>query len=485
MKITCQVLSAEERKRLHTASLEVLSQTGMNIETEAMLAALEKKGAAVDWTSRTVRFPGKLVENAITENKRQIESGKKLHLLNGVTSEKSDTPGIQAKLSGGCEHFFAWESQAINPASAKALLSFVRIGEKIPEINFVGNPVVLKEDIEGNKLEERMRRVQTAALVAKHTRKVGSMEVWSEKEIELMIELGTVVRGSREAFFNNPCFITAKETVSPLFLDKNAGDVLLGFAKRGLPCTIIPMPITGMSTPVTMLGNAVVGNAEILGTLTAIKAVYPEALVGGGTISGVLDMKTTLASFSAPEAILQDIAIGEVHEHLYGLNYLVGTGYTDAKVPNQQLVAEKTMKFLFTYLSGRATYPVGLVNAGALFSIEQALVDLEICRYLHAHFESTFDFSALPEVVQVIKNVGIRGNTLGEEHTINHFKEIWFPELMDRTAFASIDENRKNDIYAHAHERVHTLLSGDSFWHIETEKEREINSIVAAAEKVL
>jgi trimethylamine--corrinoid protein Co-methyltransferase len=485
MQVSFQVLSGTEREQIHAASLEVLSSVGMKIETKQMREALAKRGASVDEAAETVRFPEKLVEETIAENKRQVASGKKLHLMNGVTSEKSDRSGIQAKISGGCELFFDWEKNEIKPATAQALLSFIRLGEKIPEVDFVGNPIVMKEDLKGNKLEERMRRVKTAALIAKNTRKVGSMEVWDEREIDLFVEMGTVARGSREAFEDSPCLVTAKETISPFFLDKNAGDVLLGFAKRGLPCTIIPMPITGMSTPVTMAGNAVVGNAEILGVMAAVKAVYPEAVVGGGTISGIMDMQTSVASFSAPEAVLQDIAIAEVHEHLYGLNYLIGTGYTDAKYPNSQLLAEKTAKFLFTYLSGRYTYPIGLLNAGALFSAEQALVDLELCRYIHGHFENRFDFSALREIVQVIKDTGIRGNTIGEQHTFDHFRENWFPSIMDRTAFSTIEENSRQEIYRRAHEKAAQLLAGDDFWRIEPEKEKEIDAIVKKADQIL
>jgi trimethylamine:corrinoid methyltransferase-like protein len=118
------------------------------------------------------------------------------------------------------------------------------------------------------------------------------------------------------------------------------------------------MPLTGMSSPATKLGNAIVCNAEILGAITAVKAFHPEALVGGGAISGLLDMKTGVVSFSAPEAILQDIAVAEVHQRRYGFDFLIGSGYTDAKVPNSQVLAEKLSKFLFTYLSGRSSYPV-------------------------------------------------------------------------------------------------------------------------------
>jgi trimethylamine--corrinoid protein Co-methyltransferase len=388
-------------------------------------------------------------------------------------------------LSGGCEQYLDWNTQGLLEADAGALIRHVRLGEMLPEVGFVGNTVVMKQDAEGRALDERLRRVKTASFIAAHTRKPGSMEVWDPKEIDYLVELGIIARGSEEAYRDNPCFVTAKETISPLFLDKGAGDILLEFARRELPCTVIPMPISGLSAPVTPLGNAVIGNAEFLGVLTALQAVCPDAPVGGGTISGVLDMKSGNVSFSAPEAILQDIAVAEVHEQLYGFNYLIGTGYTDARYPNPQLLAEKTMKFLFSYLTGRYSYPVGLLGGGSIFSEEQALVDLELCRYIHGHFREAAPAGSLEDTVALIHETGIRGSFLSGQDTLDHFRENWLWEVFDTGGFLSIDENRKQGLYSRAHEKIQELFAGGDFWEIDTAGRREIEKVVRHAEQVL
>jgi trimethylamine--corrinoid protein Co-methyltransferase len=299
------------------------------------------------------------------------------------------------------------------------------------------------------------------------------------------VEIGIIARGSRAAFLAHPCFVTAKETISPLFLDENASDILLALAARQLPCTIIPMPLTGLSSPATRLGNVIVGNAEILGVVTAVKAFHPEALVGGGTISGVLDMQTGVVSFSAPEAILQDIAIAEVHERLYGFDYLIGSGYTDAKYPNSQVLAEKTAKFLFTFLSGRTSYPIGLVNGGSVFSDLQCLVDLELCRYVQAHFSPFGDFGSTEELVDLIDRVGIQGNYVEQDHTLKHFRENWLPALFDRSSFVSLDDSRAKDLYAQARERLRGMYAAGDFWELEPERQRAIDEVVHSAERAL
>ncbi len=473
MKLSLELLDHAASTRVHEASLEVLSRTGMTFESERLLAGLSRAGAQVDPRRRTARIPPSLVEEAISRTKALLASGKKLHLLNGVTSQKGATGGIEAKVSGGCEQYLDWEAKAVKPATARALLRCVRLGELLPEVTFVGNPIVMREEMDGTPVEERLRRVKTAALIARNTRKAGSMEVWSEKEIDFLVEIGTVARGSTQAFRDSPCFLTAKETISPLFLDRNAGDILVALAERELPCTVIPMPISGMSAPASPLGSVIVANAEILGVTTAIQSVCPEALVGAGVISGVMDMRAGTASFSAPEAVLQDIALAEVYSGLYGMDCLIGTGYTDAELPGSRATAEKMQKFLLGFLAGHTTYPVGLLRAGSVFSPEQALVDLELCRVIHDQFASRLDTGLLGAIVEVVHEAGIRGDSLGSDFTLKHFREF-------SAAARSTDE-----MYSAASERCAAVLAGTDFWEIESEKAREIEKIVRKAESVL
>jgi trimethylamine---corrinoid protein Co-methyltransferase len=485
MQTSFELLDKVQIDQVHRASLAVLNRTGMRLGCPRMLAALRASGARVDEGAGVVRFPERLVEDAIQETAALLRAGRKLHLLNGVTSEKKGNGGILAKVSGGCEQYYDWTTRTLKPGDAAAFLRFVRLGELLPEVDFVGNPVVMKTDMSGTPIREGMRRVKTAALLAANTRKVGSMEVWDPREIDFLVELGVIARGSREAFDAAPCLVTAKETISPLHLDGKAADILVSLARKGLPCTVIPMPICGMSSPVSPLGGVILANAEILGVLTAVRAVVPQALVGGGTISGVLDMRRGTASFSAPEAILMDLALAEVYERLYGAGFLVGAGYTDAKVPDSQVVAEKTLKFSCTHRSGRHTYPLGLVNGGSAFCEEQALVDLEICRAIHSHAADLGGFEQVSELVQLVEEVGIRGTFLDQEHTLAHFRDNWRAELFEASGYISGARGSNDELYQRAHERAEKLLAAADPWRIDPGSAREIDRVVSAAERTL
>ena len=57
VKTSIQVLSEEERIRVHEASLNILENTGVRVETTQGRRILEEAGAVVDGTSKVVKFP--------------------------------------------------------------------------------------------------------------------------------------------------------------------------------------------------------------------------------------------------------------------------------------------------------------------------------------------------------------------------------------------------------------------------------------------
>ena len=132
MKISFEVIAPEDARKVHETSLQVLSQTGMSFESEALVSGLTGAGAAVDSRRRVVRFPPALVEKTIENTRLLLASGKKLHLLNGVTSQRGASGGIEAKMGGGCELSLDWESQSVKPATARELLRCLRLGELLP-----------------------------------------------------------------------------------------------------------------------------------------------------------------------------------------------------------------------------------------------------------------------------------------------------------------------------------------------------------------
>jgi trimethylamine--corrinoid protein Co-methyltransferase len=428
-----RVLSRQAMESIHNKALDILEQVGMRIMYEGYFPALQAKGASVDLESHVVKFPRSFVEATILGVKTQIQNGDKQFLLNGVTSPHTEDDAIRLKFAGATIEFLDPLTNKVREPEENDLIRLIALGESIPEVKYVGNPVCYLRDSSGNKIPGPVQRIKTAAVVAKYTTKYGSNEVWNEKELDLLIELGTIVKGGREQFFKNPCFVTAKETIAPLLFPREDGRILYMLAEKNLPCTIIPMPLSGASSPVTIPANIAMTLAEVLGAMTCLRASFPKAMVGGGVLSGVMDMRRGVASFAAPETLLQDLGAANIFADLYGQNFAIGTGYIDAVLPGAQSAVEILARIAASHSIGHCYYPVGLLFGGKRWSPVQAYIGLEMAKYVHrCGMEITVNDEDIP--MDVIKAAGISGTFLDTDHTLENFRQnIWMTDLMERS----------------------------------------------------
>lgn len=484
MKVNLQVLEDKDLEKIHDFSLEVLQEPGMKMINDRMLNALSKKGAKVDLDKKIVKFTPEIINEAVDLIKSDYSKNRIPKYLNGVTSEKTEDKDIQAKFGGACIQYFDWDQKKYRDPEEMDLINMVKLGQALDEVKTVGNPVVYLKDKNSKPVDPKMQRVKTAALVAKYTNKPGPTEVWNKEELKYLIELGTIIRGSSDKYLDNPCFITAKETISPFILEEKAAEVLLALAEKDLPCIVIPMPISGVSSPVSLFSNIVIGNAEILATAAGIKAVYPDARIMGGIISGSMDMSTGTANFATPEATLQDIGIAEVHERLYGFNFGMG-GYIDAKYPGIQNAIEKEFKYIALALTGRFTYPVGLTNWGKCFSPEQAVVDIQIAQNIHRFLDGIV-IENENEILSLIREVGIGGSFLQKDHTLfNYKKYLTVSELFDHNLSSGYEDDIKSDLMIKANKKVKKILSRSDLYEIDRDRFLEIDRVVKRAESAL
>ena len=477
-------LDTRQMESIHRATLKVLQKTGLRVDCSDYYGPLESAGAKVNRDTGVVKFPCEIVEETIEYLRNQISCGRRQYLLNGVTNPRW-TPPLGCKFGGACIEYLDLEADIVRQPTEQDLIRLLQLGQALDGVGFVGNPVACLVDSNGNQVPGYMQRIKTAALVAKYTTKCGSTEVWNERELGLLIEIGRIVRGGSKEYQAQPCFITAKETIAPLQFPADDGRILLMLAQRHLPCTIIPMPLTGATSPCSVAGNIVIANAEILGVMTCIHAAVPEAMVGGGVISGVMDMASGSASFSAPETLLQDAGIAQLYDEFYGQDLATGTGYTDAKYPGVQSLAEKTYKMLAAAAQGRFNFPVGLLAGGKRFNAEQAVLDLEIA-------ESIIRFTTRQEVneetlaVDVIDQAGIGKEFISSEHTMKHFKKnLWHPPLSDHKCPGTLDADRQQDMLAAARDKVRQRWQRDDLYQIDEDRAKAIDEIVTKAERIL
>ena len=439
-----ELMNPQEMRFAHERTLDLLESPGLCIDHDGILDALEAKGATVDRAGRIVHLPEALIDRAARA------SAAWPCLLNddpaGVVAAEGER--IEAMLGKPLEFAFGGsglemvgeDGRSTRPVTYDDLERTVRFGNGHPRIKSVGGPPVLvTHDADGRELPAELRRIAGMAYMAKHSQKFGWNGIENPADVAFAARLGELLTGDAEAWRKSPFFLCCRCSVSPLRIDRSSAETLFELAQRSLPVALAPMPLAGGATPVTPASAILIANAEILGFIAAMWAVGTESPRSGLIISGAMDMHTTIASFSSPNAVLQDAGLAQLQSRFYGIPCGCCTDYIDAKYPGYQSGSERALKLATLAACGKISPSVGQLKSGLVCSPEQACLDIEAFDWMH-HFMGGIEVSEDSLCLDLIRERGIGGSFLDTDHTFEHFREeLFLPKLSDRSAHDTRD----------------------------------------------
>ncbi len=220
----------------------------------------------------------------------------------------------------------------------------------------------------------------------------------------------------------------------PLRWTHLALDVFLKSAGQKIPVTINGEPMAGVTGPVTLAGNIVVGNAEILAGIVVNQVLEPgRPVIYNLGLAHVFDMKHATAITGGPENGLLARASAEL-----GRYYTFPSSSwvsTESLFEDEQAAMEKMFGFLTHVSSGvNLLWGMGQLESEMTISLAQLVIDNEIIDFVR-RFQAGCAVDDEAISIDTIKDVGIAGNYLEHEHTLKHFREaIYHPQILNRAA---------------------------------------------------
>jgi trimethylamine--corrinoid protein Co-methyltransferase len=329
------------------------------------------------------------------------------------------------------------------------------------------------------------RDVYMAAELLKGTTKPAHLWVADGSSLRYILEIYEAVSGGKIEHRRKPLMAAFVEPISPLQFPTTGLEILETCAKEGLPIGFGPMAQSGATAPVTLAGTMAVENAEILAGITMAQIIGPGCPVCYGGIPHTMDMRTTMISFGSPEQGLMAVAMTQVAKY-HGLPVYVNVGIGDGKRVDAQSGLERGMTLLMGALAGADTFGhMGICGADQGASLEQLIVDDQMAAYVKRVLRG-FDVNEETLALDVVKKVGIGGNFLTEDHTADHFRrELWMPEGFDRHAWEEWWDGGAKTMAEWAREKKERILAHHEVEPIEPTLGKEIDRIVAAAQKEL
>jgi trimethylamine--corrinoid protein Co-methyltransferase len=476
-------LSEMEMESVHQAAVQVLDQAGMWIDSEEALNYLEGYGCRVDYNTRNVRFPPKVVQGAVDHMRQRYADANRVPQRMSVRYSElyfSTRPyrvhtDFSTNTGGFCVFIYDLEGRR-RPATMEDVRASIRLADALPNVDYMGLPVSAQE------IPSVVRPVVMAAELVKNTRKLGGVETFDRLDVEFITRIAEIAAGGAEELRRNPILVGYAEARSPLCIDRNMAEILMAYVKRGLPQSLDTMPNGGMTAPITPAGILVTGIAETLGGLILGYAVDPDAVMSVDIIASQADMRSGLYTYASFERMPLLAAGTQMINEYYGCPSGTHGGKTDACYPGVQAGMEKVMSILFPVLAGTiGVGTMGHLENAVTFSPQQLVIDNEIAGGVR-HMLKGFDVNEETLAVDVIKDIGPNGTYIEHEHTLHHLREIVFPSKMfDRLNWAGAFSQPVRGIEERAIQVAAELMQRDTEPVLTPEQERAIDQVVAEA----
>ena len=419
-----KVLSTEQIQKIHKATLDVLQHVGIQITEPQSLALLEEAGADISDTKR-IKIPPSVVEKAI----QQAPDNVLLYNRNGQQALQLTGTNIYYGAHGDCPSILDPVNSQRRNFLAEDAATIAKVCDYLPQIDFIS-----LNGFADDCLDPKCAVPLNFVKMVTNTTKPLGFSCDDEEVYDKVLDIAGIVAGGKEQLRQKPFLYHFCEPISPLVHGTPSLRKIIKSVESGIPVVYYPMPMVGTTAPCSFTGTLILANAESLTGLIITQLLEPGASFIYGGIPGIMDMRTTIYSYGAPEMLLMVKAMTDMAHH-YKLPMFGTAGCSDAKIVDQQAAIEATLSCHCAALSGaNLIHDIGFLDHAVVVSAEMMVLCDEIIAMIKQTL-SQFDVMENDMIIDLIDKVGPGGNYLAEEHTLANFRKNWSPTLMDRTRF--------------------------------------------------
>jgi trimethylamine--corrinoid protein Co-methyltransferase len=169
----------------------------------------------------------------------------------------------------------------------------------------------------------------------------------------------------------------------------------------------------------------------------------------------MLDMKTMIQPYCSPDAK----GVTHAMAHYYGLPSFGLGGASDAKLVDQQAAAEAALTLMVETLNGaNLIHDLGYLESGLCGSLAQLVVCDEIVGWME-HLFRPLEINDETLALHLIDEQGPEGYHVETDHTMAHFREHWYPGIIERGDYAQWQAQGSKTLGERAAERVDEILA--------------------------
>jgi trimethylamine--corrinoid protein Co-methyltransferase len=295
--------------------------------------------------------------------------------------------------------------------------------------------------------------------------------------------MASVIAGGKSKLKKRPICSLLLCTVAPLAQDRTGIEAALAFAEAGLPVGFQAMPTFGLTAPPYQASALAIGLAEVLSCCVLTQIAYPGTPNFISIVPGVIDPRSGDYHYASPYTQIANAASVQL-AHSNGLPILSGCtfGGSTYRLNSWQVGVENVyLQLLAVMAEADITLgPSGLIENGKLLQRERVLFDREIFQAIDI-ISSSIEVSDDTLAFDMIREIGPRGNFLGQMRTAKELHKLWPLSILFEKS--KVPEEKYQDPVEVAREAVDWILKNHHPAPLDEDVKQELRRIVAAADR--
>lgn len=298
MKARLDLLSKNDLKEIHNATLEVMSKTGILIDNERARAIFKKAGCDVNEKTKIVKMPASIVESALkTVPKKFTQYSRNGEFDLKMTSDGSNvyhmTFGVGTRMT---KYLGPGKYEMVN-STLNDLKKIATVTEQCENVHWFCSPVSGME-LAGQSVCRNLREFDA---IMSNSSKPIMLDPVAEHSKDYFEIIKICYGGDEEMAYKKPFIAPVSCPASPLQLDRCLCDIVLESVKYNFPISILSMAMSAASSPIYLAGTLVTQNAEVLAGIVLTQLAKPGNPNYYGSSTTAFDLRAGTAPVGSPE----------------------------------------------------------------------------------------------------------------------------------------------------------------------------------------
>ncbi len=246
---------------------------------------------------------------------------------------------------------------------------------------------------------------------------------------------------------------------SPLVYNRASCESIMEFAASGQPVALVSAPMSGITSPIHILGTIVQANTETLAGLCLAQCVRPGIPVLPSASLTYGNLKIASWECASPDTALMLAGAIQMYKDFYHLPARAQTGVTSSKCLDYQAGYETMQSLLLTALMD---VDVTSQSAGSMenllsLSFEKTIIDDEVISRVRRIIQG-IEISDETLSVDIIMETAHGENFLMHDSTLDYLHDGWQTSMSDWNLYDRWKEQDYPDIEKRAGAKVKEII---------------------------